>query len=234
MDGDLTGRALGGQEILDVIKQLRLACCAVASRSCSYLDVYSADQVPTLERLCAFSGTRKRKGTGTCCYRARSFIANTEPLARPGYHWVAFVVFANRPSIIYFFDSFGMPLSYYQDLYRSCMDRGYYSDTVIVTSVNSRALQGAKSTVCGHYCILFLYLCARMSLETSRTHMLVALSAMRALVFVTGGTVSNDRDVVVVNILNELLKRSEALTPALTCSRIGNAAARNQCCQPRK
>jgi hypothetical protein len=231
----LTGRALRGQEIVDIIKQLRLACCAVASRSCSYLDVYSADQVPTLERLCAFSGTRKRKGTGaTCCYRARSFIANTEPSARPGYHWVAFIVFANRPSIIYFFDSFGMPLSYYQDLYRTCMDRGYYSDTVIVTPVNSRALQGAKSTVCGHYCILFLYLCARMSLETSRTRMLVALSAMRALVVVTGGTVSNDRDVVIVRILNELLKRNEQLTPALTCSRLGNAAARHQCCQSRK
>ena len=199
------------------------------------MDVYSADQVPTLERLCAFSGTRKRKGTGaTCCYRARSFIANTEPAARPGYHWVAFVVFANRPSIIYFFDSFGMPLSYYQDLYRTCVDRGYYSDTIIVTSVNSRALQGAKSTVCGHYCILYLYLCARMSLETSRTRMLIALSAMRALVVVTGGTVSNDRDVVIVRILNELLKRDEQLTPALTCSRLGNAAARNQCCQPRK
>ena len=231
----MAGRALRGQEIVDIIKQLRLACCAVASRSCSYLDVYSADQVPTLERLCAFSGTRKRKGTGaTCCYRARSFIANTEPSTRPGHHWVAFVVFAYRPSIIYFFDSFGMPLSYYQDLYRTCMNRGYYSDTVIVTSVNSRALQGAKSTVCGHYCILYLYLCARMSLETSRTRMLIALSAMRALVVVTGGTVSNDRDVVIVRILNELLKRDEQLTPALTCSRLGNAAARNQCCQPRK
>jgi hypothetical protein len=37
-----------------------------------------------------------------------------------------------------------------------------------------------------------------------------------------------------VNILNELLKRNEQLTPALACSRLGNAAARNQCCQPRK
>ena len=73
-----------------------------------------------------------------------------------------------------------------------------------------------------------------MSLETSRTRMLIALSAMRALVVVTGGTVSNDRDVVIVRILNELLKRDEQLTPALTCSRLGNAAARNQCCQPRK
>jgi Adenovirus endoprotease len=239
MDGNLTGRALRGQEIFNITKQLRLACCAVASRSCSYLDVYSADQVPTLEKLCAFSGARKRKVTGaTCCYRARSFIANTEPAARPGYHWVAFVVFANHPSIIYFFDSFGMPLSYYQDLYHTCMDRGYYSDTVIVTPVNSRALQGSKSTVCGHYCVLYLYLCARMSLETLRARVQAqggfALGAMRALVLVTGGIVSNDRDVVVVHILNELLKRNEQLTPAFTCSRIGSTAARSQCCQPRK
>jgi hypothetical protein len=172
---------------------------------------------PSTERLCGFSGNWKRKGTGTCCCRARSFIANTEPAARPGYHWVAFVVFANRPSVIYFFDSFGMPLSYYQDLYRTCVDRGYYSDTVIVTPINSRALQGAKSTVCGHYCIL--YVCARMSLETSRARVQAqggfASSTMRALVQVTGGTVSSDRDVIVVKILDELLKRNEQLTPAL-------------------
>jgi hypothetical protein len=77
-----------------------------------------------------------------------------------------------------------------------------------------------------------------MSLEASRARALAqngfALSAMKSLVLVTGGTVSSDRDVIVVNILNELLKRKEQLTPAFSCSRLGNAAARNQCCQARK
>jgi hypothetical protein len=207
----LTGTELRGEQIFDVLKELRLACCAVASRSCSYIDVFSADQVPSLNKLCSFTGATGRGRP--CCYKFRSFIANTDPSTAPGYHWVAFVVFADRPSVIYFFDSFGMPLTAYDDLYRTCMSKGYFSDTRIVCSVNSRSLQGATSTVCGHYCILFLYLCARLSLETSRSRISAqhgfALSAVRVLTQITGGyaVAANDRDVAVVRVLNELRKR---------------------------
>ena len=55
------------------------------------------------------------------------------------------------------------------------MNHGYFSDTSIVISVNARALQGGKSTVCGHYCILFLYLCARVYLGTLRAQSEFAL-----------------------------------------------------------
>ena len=169
----VTEDELRGEQIFKIVKELRLACCVVASRSCSYMDCFAADQIPKVEKLCSFGGAgakRKRGATESrpCCYRARCFIANTDPSTQPGYHWVAFVVFADRPSVIYFFDTFGMPLTNYDDLYHTCMDNGYFSDTHIVTSVNSRSLQGHASTVCGHYCILFLYLCARVSLDASR------------------------------------------------------------------
>ena len=71
-------------------------------------------------------------------------------------------------------------------------------------------------------------------LKPMRAQSEFALSALQALVHVTGGVAANDRDAAVVHILNELLKRSEQLTPALSCSRLGSNAARNQCCQPRK
>jgi hypothetical protein len=245
---DLTADELRGEQIFTVAKQLRLACCAVASRSCSYMDVFSADQIPSCTKLCSFtgrvpkqkakSGTKARGasvGSRPCCYRARCFIANTDPSTAPGYHWVAFVVFASRPSIIYFFDSFGMPLTSYDDLYKTCLNKGYFSDTHIVSSVNSRSLQGPASTVCGHYCILFLYLCARMSLERVSVHGSCALSAIRVLVEITGGNhaLAQARDAAVVRVLNELCNRNERLVPAFACSRIGTASAHQQCCHKR-
>ena len=248
----LTAHELRGEQIFEAVKQLRLACCAVPSRSCSYLDVYAANQIPSCEKLCSFSGVKRKADGGAranaaagrrrrepCCFRARSFVANTDPSTLPGYHWVAFVVFADRPSVIYFFDSFGMPLSSYDDLYQTCLNKGYFSDTHIVASVNTRSLQGPTSSVCGHYCVLFLYLCARVSLGVSRARTSsqtgVALSAVRALVQVTGGDLAGaaERDAAVVSVLNELLKRKEQLTPALSCSHIGTAIAHRQCCHPR-
>ena len=132
-----------------------------------------------------------------------------------------------------------MPLSNYDDLYQTCLRHGYFSDTYIVSPVNSRALQGDRSTVCGHYCILFLYLCARLYFDIASSRPLLrqaghALGALRALVQVTGGDDTDDRDDSVVRVLNELLKRKEYLTPALDCTGLGSAAARRQCCQPHK
>jgi hypothetical protein len=242
----ITAHSLSGEEIFDITKELRLACCSVTSRSCSYLGVYAADQIPTLEKLLSFgsgAGNAKRMkkndrtSQSACCYRARSFIANTDPANKPGYHWLAFIVFADHPSVIYFFDSFGMPLSSYGDVYRNCLKQEYFSEKCIVTPVNTRNLQGNHSTVCGHYCIMFLYLCARVSLEKLNSLVRqagVALGAIRVLVHVTGGDSALDRDVSVVRVLSELLNRKEHLTPALACSHLGSAAGRRQCCQSHK
>ena len=235
----VTAHELCGEQILKIVKELRLACCAAAGRSCSFMDVFSADQLPKVDKLCSFAGAGvKRKKRGLCCFRARSFVANTDPSDQPGCHWVAFVVFADRPSVIYFFDSFGFPLTSYDDLYRTCMNNAYFSDTHIVTSINSRSLQGPASAVCGHYCVLFLYVCARVSLDVSRSRISAlygfALRALRALVQVTGGdsTTAPKRDAAIVRVLNELLARKKQLAPALCCSgRRTTSAAHHQCCR---
>ena len=70
------------------------------------------------------------------------FVANTDPSSEPGTHWVAF--YLESPTKSEFFDSYGLhPIAY-----------GF---THQVTSYNHTQFQTIHSTVCGHYCILFLY-----------------------------------------------------------------------------
>ena len=58
----------------------------------------------------------------------KCFIANTDPARLPGTHWVAFVSYANRPSVVEFFDSYGYPISYYKELAAGCQQAGYFDD----------------------------------------------------------------------------------------------------------
>ena len=70
------------------------------------------------------------------------YVANTDPSSEPGTHWVAF--FLESPTKCEFFDSYGLhPRAY-----------GFSQQ---ITSYNHTQLQTIHSTVCGHYCILFLY-----------------------------------------------------------------------------
>ena len=81
------------------------------------------------------------------------FVANTDPSSEPGTHWVAF--FLESPTKIEFFDSYGFHPS-------------VYGFTQKVTTYNHFQFQTLKSTVCGQYCIFFLYsrsICCR-SIET--------------------------------------------------------------------
>jgi hypothetical protein len=107
----------------------------------------------------------------------------------------------------------------------------------VVTSVYAHAFEGAKSAVWPLLHTGPLPLCTHVTGDI--TYMCIGRRWIRlgrygALVLVAGGTVSNDRDVMVVHMLNELVKRNEQLTPAFTCGRLGNAAARSQRCQSRK
>lgn len=73
------------------------------------------------------------------------FVANTDPSWLPGKHWVA--VYVNTDEKVEFFDSFGRrPMN--SSLKKLC-GRDYI--------FNERILQSPLSTVCGQYCIYFLY-----------------------------------------------------------------------------
>jgi hypothetical protein len=218
---------LRGDQIDEFARKLRLACCEgrVGATACSYLGVWPADHLPKATELC--SVTKQR-----CCYGMKCFIANTDPARSPGQHWVAFVSHANRPSVVEYFDSYGYPISYYKHLAAGCKQAGYFDDAYTVVSVNVRTLQHAQSIVCGHYCLLFLYLCARVATSSSSNK----LSAMQYLVMLTRPTTGDRaaRDELVWQSLRDLLRRNDTLAPALRCSLNYKFGARKQCCMPQR
>ena len=70
------------------------------------------------------------------------FVANIDPSSKPGEHWVSF--FLTNPHAPEFFDSLGLPPSIY----------GFH---ITPTFQSHYPIQSLFSTVCGQYCIYFLY-----------------------------------------------------------------------------
>ena len=70
-------------------------------------------------------------------------ILNTDPKHQPGTHWLA--IYATLAGGIELFDSFGFSPSMY------CLD---YLDPLHL----SFSLQSLSTFVCGHYCIVYIYL----------------------------------------------------------------------------
>lgn len=77
--------------------------------------------------------------------RPFALIFNTHPLSKPGEHWLA--MYSSKVGLIEFFDSYGYPPSYY-----------LLSDTNSQYIYSDRSIQSFGSNVCGHYCIMFIYL----------------------------------------------------------------------------
>ena len=169
------------------------------STTFQFLGVFAADEIP------AQQGSQQH----SIC-----FIANTDPSTLPGTHWVAFVVLKPKPpvtggaSTVYFFDSYGLPLSFYASLHSECLRRGYAT----VRAANTLQLQSVHSTVCGQYCILFLFFACRF-----RSAVLAART-LRDLASSVGR-----RDMAVLSCVNRLLRSpqrvcNEAVWPLMTGS----------------
>jgi Adenovirus endoprotease len=83
-----------------------------------------------------------------------SMVANTDPAAKPGSHWVALLFDKNGNGE--YFDSYGfapitVPIFNYftfQHMAKSPCNR--------IPIVNDKHLQGTESSVCGQYCIAYL------------------------------------------------------------------------------
>jgi hypothetical protein len=109
------------------------------------LGVFPADRLPTAHRLhMALANAPK------CC-----FVANTDPANQPGKHWVLFVATKARGRIcLEYFDSYGLPMPMYADLYATCIRNDFLSMITVVSTVQ---LQDINSFVCGYYCLLFAH-----------------------------------------------------------------------------
>ena len=107
------------------------------------LGVFPADHLPYVRRI-----RDALAGSVNCC-----FVANTDPANRPGKHWVLFIatmITRNRIQLEYF-DSYGLPMPMYADLYAACIRNGYLK---LVSEVSTVYLQDSNSSVCGYWCLL--------------------------------------------------------------------------------
>lgn len=93
-----------------------------------------------------------------CC------IVNTDPSSKPGKHWVAF--FRSSHGKLEFFDSYGRPPNHFgfpigvNMLDASCCE------------YNSLTLQADNTSVCGQYCILFLFLRCLLAIRSNNAQTL--------------------------------------------------------------
>ena len=114
--------------------QLQKVCEKDEDISPHFLGVFAADQVPWQE-------IRKRSNW--------SMIINTDPISKPGQHWVASMKRSDGSGKCLFFDSYGnSPSTYNRQLWKPLerCDR------------NEKDYQQTLSTVCGDYCVFFLKL----------------------------------------------------------------------------
>ena len=78
----------------------------------------------------------------------KGLIANTDPNNKPGQHWVA-MFFPDEENKEEFFDSYGLPPNFYTPRFLA----SHPGDT----ERNVGTLQALNSTVCGYYCMFYLF-----------------------------------------------------------------------------
>ena len=79
-----------------------------------------------------------------------SFIMNSQPVSSHSGHWLAFYIISSTR--LEFFDSLSQPLIHYP------LVASYFSHFSSILSNTSLLLQSPISSLCGEYCITFLYL----------------------------------------------------------------------------
>ena len=74
-------------------------------------------------------------------------IANTDPISKPGQHWIA--IYVDEHGVGEYFDSYGMPPIVRQH-------RTFLNKICKQWTINTKSLQAIDSNVCGQYCVLYL------------------------------------------------------------------------------
>ena len=99
----------------------------------SFSDVYACDELTSME----------------INKYPKSFVVNTDPMELPCTHWIA--IYFNE-QMKEFFDSYGKHPIHYNKHFSDFMNRN-----AVEWEHNKIQLQSAFSSVCGQYCIYFLY-----------------------------------------------------------------------------
>jgi hypothetical protein len=98
-----------------------------------FVGVYARDRLP------------RRLPFGRC-----SLVANTDPAAEPGTHWVA-IYFDTAKSTAEYFDSYGQAPSTYR------VFENYLRRHARHVDYNEKQVQAIDSTACGQYCVYYLH-----------------------------------------------------------------------------
>jgi len=211
----------------------RLLAQAVSSRM-KILGVFSADMLPFVNEISqqccgkptsssSSSSSGSSKSTSSCC--CCCFAVNTDPSHRPGKHWVLFIgcrtasANANEAFHLEYFDSYGMPMELYRDLYDSCLHKGLLP---LIKQYNTVMLQDVKTSVCGHYCVLFANLRA-----SGRSF----AAAVRSLSSCAASTL--DRDNLVVRRVYAMVNRARSNSSSSNSLRLSlchSGICPRQCC----
>ncbi len=81
------------------------------------------------------------------CQGQGVYVCNTDPSDKPGQHWVTIAISEDGSGE--YFDSFGLPPQ--QEEFSQFLNKNTSTWTY-----NSGCLQHPLSTVCGHYCVLYV------------------------------------------------------------------------------
>ena len=120
-------RALNGAEISCLASRM------LGDTGVQWLGVFARDQLPPL---------------GRSQHRPFALVVNTDPADKPGAHWLAFFASAAGPTAepLEMFDSYGLPPDMHSLAHLA--PRIYSS---------SHSYQSLDFSVCGHYCLFFLF-----------------------------------------------------------------------------
>jgi hypothetical protein len=99
----------------------------ICPKQCSFLGVFPRDLIPKVASILHFPA---------------SCVVNSDTSRKKGEHWIAFY-YSNR-NTCEFFDSYGL-------------QPAFYNIHISPNVYNTQCLQSNQSTVCGQYCIYYLY-----------------------------------------------------------------------------
>lgn len=162
-----------------------------------FLGVMPFDFFP-LPSLCASSYSDSIRSASASGYHVQCCIVNTDPSTKPGKHWVAF--YLGPHGKLEFFDSYGRPPTHFNfPLASNLLDSSRFE-------YNTLALQADTTSVCGQYCLVFLFLRCLIALQSNHTLCTSStpLKSICSYLFTLAPT-ANARDKEIIPTLKKLL-----------------------------
>jgi len=171
----------------------RLLLYNYSSHSVNFMGVFAFDEFPR-----SFFISSTPPSSACAC------IVNIDPIGKPDRHWVAFY---REGMVLEFFDSYANSAK----TYNFDVERGAPKDLIQLS--NKIPLQSFSTTVCGQYCLVFIYFRSRIApLPKYLFHYSHQLNSVVGLLRDLAPS-KTERDGKLILLLNRLLKRCPPANP---------------------